>query len=114
MSRDWPILTNVHSSRCSNPNLPCNGTAARPPTADRPGPRRRLAVLREQVAVGAARGVGEVLFAIGVTTEASVAGGAGRIAVTRVAAVAGLVLGLRVKARQLAHLVTAAAGGRLG
>ena len=61
-------------------------------------PESRLAVLREKVAVGAARGVRKMLFAIGVTAQARLAGGGGRIAVARMAALAGLVFRLRMKA----------------
>ena len=71
-------------------------------------------MLREQVAVRAARGVREVLLAIGVAAEASLTRSSGWVPVTRVTALAGLVLGLRVKPWQLAQLVTAAAGRRSG
>lgn len=71
-------------------------------------------MLREQVAVGAARGVGKVLSAIGMAPQANLACGARRIAVTRVAALTSLMLGLRMQPRKLASLVAAAASRRLG
>ena len=54
-------------------------------------------MLREEVTVRAARGVRKMLFAIGVAAQARLAGGAGWIAVAGVAALASLVLRLRVE-----------------
>jgi len=77
-------------------------------------PNTNLAVRREKVTVGAAGGVGKMLFAIGVAAQACLAGGAGGIAVARVAELASLVLRLRMETWQLTRLVATAARGRLG
>jgi len=55
-----------------------------------------------------------MLFAIGVAAQAGLAGGAGWIAVARMAALASLVLWLRMQTWQLARLMATAARGRLG
>jgi len=66
----------------------------------------------EQVTVGAARRVGEVRFAIGMTGETRLAREGGLVAVARVAARAVLMFGDLMQTKQRGRLVASGAGGR--